>query len=102
MRQILADSQIAAVAILVLVIKTLITVVSILPDGLLIIVEAVSTNNYHGNATNRLMIGKSAILVLTASSYFAAAWLFSKWIYGGDPVQTLKKYADWVARQNNA
>jgi F0F1-type ATP synthase assembly protein I len=109
-REILAESHISAVAIVVLLLWSLDSTVKALWGPLsaaarfLFTVVAILDIPYHSPAlarVDRLMWIATGFNLFNASMSLAAAWLLSRWAYGVGPLRSLSKYRANTARRNH-
>lgn len=109
LREILADSHIAAVATAVLLLWSLYSGFHALWSPLwraatfLFTAVAILGIPYRGPATieDRLMLTTTSVFLFSALISFAAAWLLSRWVYGVGPLRSLSKHRTRLARRNH-
>lgn len=109
LREILADSHIAAVATAVLLLLSLREGIQALWNPLLraavflSTAVAISGIPYIGPYTivDRLMLDTTLLFLFNALIDFVAAWLLSRWAYGVGPFRGLSKYRTRLARGNH-
>lgn len=110
LREVLADSHIAAVAVTVLLFWSIYHAARILL-GLLIettvyLVTAVAIRDFPYPSLSDELTSQFWLLTMLADLclaliYLAAAWLLSRWTYGVGPLHTLGKCRNSLARRNN-
>jgi hypothetical protein len=100
-RQVLADSHIAAIAILLLllwpiepVLRTLWLPLDNLGSFLAtaVAIRGVPSSSLLASPYDRLTFGAASIVIFEAVSSVTAAWLLSSWVYGEGPLRSLSKY----------
>ncbi|HEX5233920.1 MAG TPA: hypothetical protein VFW25_01175 [Silvibacterium sp.] len=110
-REILADSHIAAVAIAVLLLESVISGCIALWGPLcraaifLFTAVAIRDVPYVSRTltlSDRLMLTNTSLYFFDGLISLAAAWFLSRWIFGAGPVQSLGHYRNALARRSNA
>lgn len=109
-RQILADSHVSAVAIVVLLIWSVDFLLNAVWDPVLQAVSYLAAAvAILGLPTPPLFTFARRTILITSVSYvfdafvsFAAAWLLARWIYGAGPLSSLKYYRERLARRSHA
>jgi hypothetical protein len=100
-RQVLADSHVAAIAIVLLLLWPIEPVFSTLWQPVYslgtflataVAIRGVTSGSLLANAYDRLTFGTASIVLFEASSAVTAAWLLSRWVYGEGPLPSLSKY----------
>jgi len=109
LREILADSHIAAVSIAVLLLWSLIWGFHALwiplarAANFVFTAVAILGIPYLGPATivDRLLLNTTSLFLFNALLSLAAAWLLSRWVYGVGPLRSLSKYRTRLAGRNH-
>jgi hypothetical protein len=110
LREILVDSHISAVALVVLLFWSLESIYHALWDPLfraasfLITALAILDIPYFSSSpalTDRRMLIITFLNLFYAFLNLAAAWLLSRWVYGMGPLHSLSKYHARLARRNH-
>jgi hypothetical protein len=111
LREILADSRIALVAVAVLLLWSFDSVLDALWDPIfsaisfLITAVALLGLPYippQFSFSQRSMLISTSFYLLEVLICFAAAWILSHWVYGMSPLRSLKSYGERLARRNHA
>lgn len=98
LRETLADSHIAAVAIAVLLFITLREVITVLLPvlgqvlGFILNALAIQDLPYYSSTIVVFTLSGTALYLCNAVIAFYAAWLLSQWVYHADPLATLRSY----------
>jgi hypothetical protein len=109
-RQILADSHVSAVAIVVLLLWSLDYLLDAVWDPTLQAVSYLATAAaILGLPTPPLFTFARRTILITSIAYviyalisFAAAWFLARWVYGAGPLSSLKSYRERLARRSHA
>lgn len=111
LRKVLADSHIAAVAILVLLAWSLEWILSALWSPFVRVADFVfnaiaildiPSGLGHFSIIDRVALIVSASYCIYAAISIAGAWLLSRWVYGVTPISTLREYHSRFARRSDA
>ncbi len=100
-RQVLADSHVAAIAIVLLLLRPieplfhtlwlpLYNLGSFLATA--VAIGGVPSRSLVASPDDRLAFGAACIALFEAASSVTAAWLLSRWVYGEGPLRSLSKY----------
>jgi hypothetical protein len=108
-RQILTDSHVSAVAIVVLLLWSLNYLLDAVWDPTLQAVSYLATAvAILGLPTPPLFTFARRTMLITSISYviyalisFAAAWFLARWVYGAGPLSSLKSYRERLARRSH-
>jgi hypothetical protein len=109
LRQILADSHVAAATIAVLLLWSLDAAFLALWEpvsrvlGFLFTAVAILDVPYYSPSVttlDRLMLITMSAYSYSAAASFLAAWLLSRWVYGVDPLRIVPRYRNVNARKN--
>jgi hypothetical protein len=97
----LADSHVAAIAIVLLLLWPIEPLFRTLWQPLYglgtflamaVAIRGVPSGSLLANTYDRLMFGAACIVLFEASIAVTAAWLLSRWVYGEGPLPSLSKY----------
>jgi len=109
LREILARSHVAAVAIVVLLLSSLGSIVRAISKPLPDVADYVATAVAILDVPARGFTGADRITLVIAAGYliegcvgFAAAWLLSRWVYGAGPFRSLSIYRTKITRRDHA
>jgi hypothetical protein len=107
-REILAESHIAAVSIVVLLVWSLTLGLQALWSPLWRAASFISTAvaildipSYTFPRSDQVILLQTFTYLFTAFIYLAAAWVLSRWVYGLGPLRSLSKFRTRLARRNN-
>ena len=97
LRTILADSQIAAIAIAVLLFLSLYSAcwalwLPLQAAASFLLDLAMSRDPYSASALDRVVVLVATSWLFYSLAYFAAAELLSRWVYGMGPLRSLSRY----------
>ena len=98
LRKILADSHVSAVAIAVLLFRSLDSAIWILWGPLSMAI--LTFPNFP--RTDRFTSFITISYLFNSLVYLAAAWLLSRWVYGKGPLRSLSQYRTILTRRNDA
>jgi hypothetical protein len=110
LRQTLADSHVAAVAISVLLFWSISWAVPAFWGPFLCLFEFLATavaardisvSSAKLDAADWVMLMNTCFFFVNAVITFAAAWLLSRWVYGEGPLRSLRRYRGRLARRSH-
>lgn len=110
LRNVLADSHVAAVSIVVLLVFSLIQLVSFLQTPLLRFagflfnaIAILDIPNMSGTITveDRVLLFTKILGFFYAFVCVVAAWALSRWVYGTGPLRALSEYPKALPRRNH-
>jgi hypothetical protein len=108
-REILAKSHVAAIAIALLLVWSVESLLWSLWRPLyrvcIFLITAVSILGVPSDSlteVDRLMVVTSLAYLFSALCCVAAAWLLSRWVYGAEPLRSLMRYRTSVAGRDHA
>jgi hypothetical protein len=110
-RQVLADTHIAAIAIAILLLSTIKPVFRALELPLERLTDFVATaiairgapsNFLLSTSSDRIVFGSTAIVIVAAGAEVVIAWFLSRWVYGEGPLRSLRKYRGRLPWRRNA
>jgi hypothetical protein len=110
LRKILGDSHIAAVAIAILVTWSLEWILDALQNPFFrvasFVMNAIAILGFPYGASDFSLADRNTLFVSLSFCFYAltavvAAWILSRWVYGGTPIGTLREYHARIVRRGD-